>query len=44
MPLAKRATHATKMRIAFFIKEIRLKERVFSSDIAIKREKKLRRG
>jgi hypothetical protein len=44
MPLAERATHATKMRITFFIEEICLKKRVFLSDIASKREEKLRRG
>ena len=44
MPLAERATHATKMRITFFIEEICLKERGFSSDIAFKREEKVKRG
>jgi hypothetical protein len=44
MPLAERAAHTTKMRIAFFNEEICLKERVSSNDIAIKRKVKLRRG
>jgi hypothetical protein len=44
MPLAERATHATKIKNYFFIEEICLKERVFLSDIASKREEKVRRG
>jgi hypothetical protein len=44
MPLAERATHATKMRITFFIEEICLNERRLASDIASKREETVRRG